>query len=348
MKLSDLGWNNYQKKLANFQSLNFTKTLSATGEPLSVGRIAIENKTNFIIFSVDGEVTGILKGGAKTASFSVGQHSTNPTITQPKVGDWVLFEMLSKENKALIRQILPRYSQISRYSEYKKSGVQTLAVNVDILFIIIGLDAEINYSQLERYIQMAEEGQVQPILILNKSDQVQFPDKIKKQVQENLPNIKIYPLSAKTNIGIHTIEHLIKLGQSIVFVGPSGAGKSTLINALLGTKIQTTKNVRDNDAKGRHTTTRREMFLLPHGGILIDTPGMRKLENLRSSDSNTSKITEVFTDLIELAWQCKYKNCDHIKSAGCAILPALANHQISKSHYQNFIRGLGQTRTKSH
>lgn len=314
MKLSELGWNRYLRKQ------HFIKTDE------TIGRIGIENKTNFVLHSKEGELAGIIQGKFR--------HKAKTPSDFPKVGDWVIYNKLPNEDKAVIQKVLPRYSVIARKSAGDSTDAQIIGANIDYLFIVYGLDKPLNVPLIERYLSMAYEGGVEPIVILNKTDSAKYNSKSVKETQALAPDLEVHALSAKTTIGLHKLEALIEPGRTIAFVGPSGAGKSTIINALLGSEVQATGEVRLVDAKGRHTTTRREMFILPHGGILIDTPGIRELETLSTSDT----VKTLFTDIETLATKCRFRNCDHINSKSCAVLAALNDGRLTQERYNNYIK----------
>lgn len=313
MHLTQLGWNRYARKYPDHPNT-------------TLGRVGIENKTNYVIHGTDGDLQGMIQGKFR-------KMAVNPS-DYPKVGDWVAYTKLPGEQKAIIDKVLPRYSIIARKAAGDTGKEQVIATNVDTLFILFGLDQAFNPLLTQRYLAMAYEGGVKPIIILNKSDKVKLSAVAKKQAQAIDPQIEVLVISAKTTIGLHEVESHIEPGRTIVFVGPSGSGKSTLINALIGKDLQTTGAVRMTDAKGRHTTTRREMFILPQGGILVDTPGIRELETLGGEDT----IRALFSDIEELARKCKFRNCDHITSKGCAVLEAIALGKLGKNRYDDFIR----------
>lgn len=319
MRLTELGWLLYKRKQP-------TDQIHGTITNANVGRIGIENKTNFVLHAEDGELEGIIQGKFR--------HVAKSPSDFPKVGDWVMFDKLPNEDKAIILKVLPRYSIIARKAAGDSTDAQIIASNVDSLFIVFGLDKPFNAPLLERYLSMAYEGGVKPIIILNKTDATKLTSKAIEAAEKLAPGLAVHAISAKSTVGLHAIERLIEPGRTIAFVGPSGVGKSTLINALLGSEVQTTGEVRLVDSKGRHTTTRRELFVLPSGGILIDTPGIRELETLSSGDT----VKTLFSDVEQLADQCRFRDCDHINSKYCAVLDALKADTLSQERYDSFIK----------
>jgi len=312
----DLGWEQYQQKL--------NPETAISGE--NVARVAVENRGSYLLYSELGELEGILRGKF--------MRDAKNDSDYPKVGDWVVFEKLQGENKAIITTILPRASKISRKKAGENSEEQIIATNIEIVFIIQGLDGDFNLGRLARYVAMTNEGNCQPVILLNKCDLT--PDAPAKlaEVQQALPGITIFLTSATTGFGVEDVRPLIESGISVVFVGSSGTGKSTLINNLLGIDRQSTGEIRIDDSKGKHTTTRRELILLESGGVLIDTPGMREL-GMWTEEETTP---EVFADIDALIGNCKFNDCDHQTNPGCAVANAVARGEISKDNYQSFLK----------
>lgn len=309
MKLHELGWTDYQHHWGT--ELNET-----------VARVAVEHKTNYVLYTENRELQGIVRGNfLKTGNL-------------PKVGDWVTIELLPGENKAIITGILPRLTKIARKAKPDSHEEQIITTNVNVVFIVHSLETELDINQIERYVLMAREGGVKPVVILNKADTSSDPGAQVAAVRTVLGVVAVYAVSAKTGHGLDHIRALIRPGTSVAFVGPSGAGKSTVINALLGSNRQKTSAVGKTHGRGKHTTTRREMIILPDGGVLIDTPGIRELEVLSAEDA----VGETFTDFKALAEQCQFRNCDHEKSAGCAIRGAMALGTVSEKRYRNYLQ----------
>ncbi|HMR55172.1 MAG TPA: ribosome small subunit-dependent GTPase A [Candidatus Doudnabacteria bacterium] len=310
MKLSDLGYKKYLSKV----KLN-TKELTA--------RITSENKTDWTMVNEDGELRGIVMNTYRKNS---------STEDLPKVGDFVVYEKIPNENKAKIIKVLPRFSLLSRRLPEQNNQMQVLATNIDTMFVISGLDQDFNINQLRRYLTMAQSDKIKSVLVINKTDLGPGADARESLIIKQFPQLKILHTSATIKTGIDELYNLLKSQETVIFLGSSGAGKSSLINALLSSEQQTTKSVRE-DGKGRHTTTKREMFLLPNGTVVVDSPGIRTLE------VDTSKQSlELDDELSELSLHCRFRDCDHIKSKGCAIIDAVENKKIDREQYNNFLK----------
>ena len=314
MDLKTLGWDLYKKSLPeNIDEKN-------------IARVAVENRGGYLLYAESGELEGIIQGKFMRSAESEADY--------PKVGDWVTIEKLSGEAKAIIKSVLPRKTKISRKRAGEDVAEQIIAANIDIVFIVQGLDGDFNISRLERYVAMSKEGGCEPIVILNKVDLSPDPKAKLEEVSRKISGIKIFLVSAHSGQGVEDVRDLIQEGSSVVFVGSSGVGKSTLVNALLGIDLQKTQEVRLDDSRGRHTTTKRELLLLPSGGLLIDTPGMRELGLWASQDA----LGEAFDDIEIFAQRCKFNDCDHTHSAGCAVLKALQEGKIDQQRYDSFIK----------
>lgn len=281
-------------------------------------RVIEEHKTNYILQDDDSEYVATVRGSFFNEN------------SFPKVGDFVLFSDVA-DDKAVIEEIVPRTSTVVRKAAHT-GDEQIIVTNVDLIFIVMGLDGDFNLSRLERYLLLAQQSSVTPVIVLNKRDSVDDPDSFVAQVQEVAGDTLVHAVSATTGENMDALLKYFKDDSTAVLLGSSGAGKSTITNWLLHRDTQQVQDVRADDSRGRHTTTSRQLFTLPSGGYLIDTPGMREL-SIESTEENED---EIFIKLEELSHQCRFANCDHEKSDGCAIVDAVQNGEVSERQLRNY------------
>lgn len=315
-RLIDFGLKNYQEKTGfNLDSIKPDYFLA---------RVVSENRTNWQVASEIGDFLAII-----LKNFSL----KNPL---PKIGDWVVFEKIQGDQKVLIKEILPRFSKISRKDPRPGEMLveQVIACNVDKAFIVQSLDNDFSLNRLERYRIAAEENKIFPVAIFNKLDLAGDRKKFFEEIEKRFGEENIFFVSAKTGEGLNDLKKFLLPGETAVFLGSSGVGKSSLINNFLDKSLIETHEVREKDSKGRHTTTRRDLFLLSTGGLVIDTPGMREFSGLISEES----LAIEFADIQGLIAKCRYPDCDHRNSKGCAILPALESGQLSQKHFESFLK----------
>jgi len=237
----------------------------------------------------------------------------------PAVGDWVAAEICGESTSAIIQQVLPRKSKFSRKQAGKRIAEQVLAANIDLAIIVAALDDEFNVRRIERYVAQCWESGARPVLVLNKADACATPCEHVEEIRGLAIGAPPFVLSARTGDGMPAFEASLVKGQTIVFLGSSGVGKSTLVNWLLHEEKQSTRAVRTTDSRGRHTTTARELFVLPGGGMVIDTPGLRELQLWDAGEG----VSQAFADIEELAAQCRFRDCTHTSEPGCAVRTAL-------------------------
>lgn len=245
----------------------------------------------------------------------------------PKIGDWVAVQLMTATH-GIIHEVLPRATEIGRKQPGEQFSKQVLATNVDIAFLVQALDHDFSPERIQRYLfQLQKEG-VTPIVVLNKADKE--ADLEAKRMQLASYDVPIIVTSAVLNKGVEAIAAAIEPGKTAVFLGSSGVGKSTITNVLLGEDKQATRTIREADSKGRHTTTHRELFVLPNGGLIIDTPGLRELQLWGTEDD----LSAAFSDIEELAASCKFSNCSHTAEPGCAVQAALAAGSLEKDRFE--------------
>lgn len=309
-----LGWNN---TLAQY----FT-AFEAQG--FDAGRIAIENKNNYVIFSIYGELKGEISGRL--------QYTANSEADFPKVGDWVVMQVF--DDQAIIHEVLPRTTRFTRKAAGKRNEEQIIASNIDYLFIVQSADQNYSLRRMERYLVMANEGGIAPVIVLSKTDLANDWKQKLTDFEAIAPDVPVVAVSNDPAIGYVALKPWMQSGKTVAVVGSSGVGKSTLINHLLDTQQQVTQTIRSKDAKGKHTTTRREMFITQNGGVLIDTPGMRELQLWESS----SGLEQTFADIEALAEGCHFSDCSHSSEIKCAVLEALENETLSEERYRSYLK----------
>lgn len=259
----------------------------------------------------------------------------------PAIGDWVLFDpsvqgpetIDDPDQPALVlTTILPRWSELARGRGRDGLDRQVLAVNVDLVLVVVGLDRGVRARRLEREVLLAWDSGAIPIVVLTKSDLHRKPQRAVRQAEEVVPEVEIVLANTKAGIGVDRIASLVR-GHTAVFLGESGAGKSTLVNALVGVEKVATGEVRESDSKGKHTTTARHLFAVPTGGVIIDTPGVRAL-GLGSGDG----FANAYADIERLAVDCRFRNCNHRGEPGCVVVLAIEDGSLDPRRLAGFHR----------
>lgn len=320
MKLEDMGWNSF-----------FSERYEVIGRrDLIPGRVV----------SVTGPLYGIETGKGRSSVPVSGhfQYVAAGSEDYPAVGDWVLLR--GDDNALMIERVLDRRSTFSRRRTGSVADEQVIAANIDIMFIVASLDGGRNFNlrAIERYIVMVNEGKAEPVLLLNKCDLCADSESFLAQARTAAHGIKLFAVSAMTGYGMEQVTTLLKPGVTAAFTGPSGAGKSALINFLIGSAIQRTGNLREDDLRGRHTTTHRELFFLESGAMVIDTPGLRELSPYADTDS----LNDAFSEIAGASADCRFKDCTHVFEPGCAVIELVEKGDIERDRYENFIKVRGE------
>ena len=277
-------------------------------------RVVAEDRGSYQLIADSGDLRASVSGRFR-------HDAASDPSAYPAVGDWVAVERATGD--AVIHAVLPRRSALVRQASGKRTEAQVVGANLDVVFVVASLNADLNVRRLERYVAAAWESGAQPVILLSKADLGGDIDVVLNAVASVAAGATLIVVSSFDGRGIDEVRERIKPGQTVAFVGSSGVGKSTLLNRLAGEERAIVREIREDDARGRHTTTRRQLHLLPGGGLVLDTPGMREFA-LWESDG----LEQTFTDLDEIVARCRFGNCSHHGEPGCAIAAALANGSL--------------------
>lgn len=253
----------------------------------------------------------------------------------PAVGDWVAMRLIDSE-RALLETILSRWSVLSR-QDPARDVEQVLAANLDVVLIVAPTD-RLHLARVERELLMAWESGAAPVVVLTKADLLEASDDIRVTAEQRLVGAEIVLTSTATGDGIDDVARILRPNRTGALIGPSGAGKSSLANALLGTNTLAIGDVRDNDRRGRHTTTTRQLVPVPGGGVLIDTPGLRSLPLWRGDEG----LAAAFADVEELARRCRFGDCQHDREPSCAVLAAVAGGSLDRQRFDSYRKLSGE------
>jgi len=318
MEFSELGFDEW-----------FQQKRAELGKPeLNIARITRVDKERYLVRNEENEIQAEATGKLIYAAES--------SQDLPCVGDWVLVQYYNDDTLAIIHELLPRKTVLRRKAAGKKIDVQLIASNIDIAFIMQSCDNNFNLRRLERYLVMVNDGKIEPIILLSKSDLInpQELDLILSEISKSHINVKVIAFSNMSEKGINPVEQILEKGKTYCLLGSSGVGKTTLLNKLIGHEEFETADVREKDNRGRHTTTRRQLIVLNNGALLIDTPGMRELGLITDEKS----IDDSFSEIYELAKNCRFDNCTHTSETGCAILKAVEEGKFPEERYKNYIK----------
>ncbi len=314
MSLEHLGWNDRLEH--DFESHR------ARG--LWAARVAREERGRYRVLGTGGDRAAVAGGRLR--------RSASARADLPTVGDWVAVRPALDDGPLVIEAVLPRASVFLRKSAGPRTEPQALAANVDSVLVVAGLDAEYNPRRIERYLAAAWDSGALPVVVLNKADLVEDREDRVVETRLSAPGVEVVALSARTGEGLEGLAPCLAPGRTVALLGSSGVGKSTLVNALLGEPRQATAEVRPSDARGRHTTTRRDLLVLPGGALLIDTPGLRELQLWADEDS----LSGAFPDIEELAAGCRFRDCWHEEEPGCAVRESVARGTLAAGRLESW------------
>ena len=286
-------------------------------------RVVAEDRGSYQVVGESGELRAAVSGRFR-------HEAANDPSAYPAVGDWVAVET-GTNGETVIHALLPRRSALVRQAPGKRTEAQVLGANLDVVFVVASLNADLNLRRLERYVAAAWESGAEPIVLLSKADLGGDVDAILLAVAGVIAGATVVVVSSFDGRGVDEVRERIGAGRTVAFVGSSGVGKSTLLNTLAGEARAFVREIREDDARGRHTTTRRQLHLLPEGGLILDTPGMREF-SLWESDG----LEQTFTDLDEIVARCRFGNCSHNGEPGCAVATALDDGSLGRDRLDSW------------
>ena len=295
------------------------------------GRVIELQREKYTVITTHGEVIAVLKG-----SF---YHQAEQRSDFPSVGDFVLLQY-NEHGDSRIAKILPRSSKFSRAdfsghaAEYSKTILeQVVAANFDYVFILSSLNFDFKLNRIMRYLTQAWQSGGLPVVILTKADLAENYTEVVNEVMQAAPGVPVHAVSAHTGFGLHELDAYLQPGKTAVFLGMSGVGKSSLLNALMEQNVMAVSDIREDDSRGRHTTTHRQLFMLPTGAMIIDTPGMRELGLFNAAEG----ISASFSDVEELFAKCRFNDCRHQTEPGCAVRAALEDGSLSHENWERYL-----------
>jgi len=301
------------------------RAFAALDDPRLVpGRVVLHVRQSYTVAGAAGEFRAHVAGRLR--------HAAGAAEDLPAVGDWVAIVAPERSGSAIIATVLPRRSAFVRKQAGERAVAQVLAANVDVAFLVSGMDGDLNPRRIERSLVIAWQSGASPVVVLNKVDLLDDARGIVDEIRAVTGDAPVLPVSAHDGRGMDDLRARLPAGATGVLIGSSGVGKSSIINRLAGTEVHPVGEVRPTDDRGRHTTGHRELIMLPGGGMLIDTPGIRELQLWGSGEG----IAGTFDDILELGARCRFTDCRHESEPGCAVLAALEDGTLDPGRFENY------------
>jgi ribosome biogenesis GTPase / thiamine phosphate phosphatase len=316
VRLDDLGWGD---------------DLAAHYEPWSgrpdhaAARVAVEFNHLYRVYVDEGDVEAVVSGRLK--------HHAASRSELPAVGDWVVVRRRAEEDRAAIVHVLPRRSRFSRKVAGAVTDEQVVAANVDVVFLVMALDSDFSPRRLERYLLLAGDSGSAPVVLLTKPDLCADLPGAMAEVVAVAGGLPVHVLNPRAGEGIDAVRAYVGYGRTCALLGSSGVGKSTIVNRLVGTDVRRTREVRDGDSKGRHTTTHRELVPVPGGGLLLDTPGMREIQLWDVG----AAVEQTFDDVEQYAAECHFSDCRHRDEPRCAVKAAVSEGRLPAARLESYL-----------
>ena len=314
--LTALGWNEHFARAF--------EPFAADG--LLAGRVVLEHTHLYRVLTESAETLARVSGRFRHHAEGRGEF--------PAVGDWVAMVPRPQGGRATIRAVLPRLSRFARKVAGSRTEEQVVAANLDTVFLVAGLDGDFNLRRLERYLVLARESGAVPVVVLNKADVCPDVATRVRDVEAIALGTPVFAVSARTPQGLDALRTFLRRGETVALLGSSGVGKSTIINALLGEALLRTREVRDHDSRGRHTSSARQLVVLPGGALVIDTPGMRELQLWEIGEG----LHETFDDVDSIGATCRFRDCQHRSEPGCAVRAAVEAGRLAAARLGSYVK----------
>ena len=314
----------------DLRTLGWTAAREAAFAPLAAkglvaGRVALEHNHVFRVLTAGGERLAEAAGTLK--------HEAGARVDLPVVGDWVALRLDPKGGRSLIRRVLTRQSWFSRKVAGRTTEEQAVAANIDTVFVVFALDDRFTLRGIERYLVVACQSGASPVVVLNKADIAIDLAGREAATRAAAGGVPVVVTSVRSGAGLAALASYLSDGRTVAMIGPSGAGKSSLVNTIVGSEVLPTGDVRDWDARGRHTSVHRQLVVGAAGGIIIDTPGMRELQLWEPEGT-----AETFGDIAELSGSCRFRDCRHDQEPGCAVKAAVDAGTLGSDRYGSFLK----------